>query len=200
MTPLFRSVMGAAFDRLPAPIRRLHDRRRGDCRAAGRCTIELGRTRLARAAARLLWLPPAGSDVALTVDFAVRENGETWRRNFAGVVVTSHMRPGVGALAGLVIERRFPVAAAMRLVADAAGVTYQPLRCWLFGLRVPPWLGPRVTARESVVAGRFHFDVMIGAPLLGTIIRYRGWLVPASAEETVGDFAPGNHALGAPPE
>lgn len=198
MTPLFRRLI-AEFDRLPAPIRRLHDRR-GDCRAAGRCTVELGATRLARAVARLLWLPPAGSEVALTVDFTVGEDGEIWRRNFAGVVVASRLRCGRGALAGLMIERRFPVAAAMRLVGDSAGVTYAPRRCWLFGLPVPSWLGPRVRARESVVAGRFHFDVSIGAPLLGTIIRYRGWLVPALGEEAVGDLAPGNHALGAPPE
>jgi hypothetical protein len=199
MTPLFRSLMAAEFDHLPAPIRELHDRR-GDCRAEGRCRIELGGTRLARVLARLMLLPPEGNDVALTVSFGVRDGVETWRRNFAGAVMTSRLQRGAGGLAELVIERRFPVTAAIRLVADAAGVTYRPVRCWLFGVRLPPWLQPRVAARESVVHGRFHFDVEIGAPLFGRIIRYRGWLCPASLEKAVFDLAPGNQALAAPSE
>jgi hypothetical protein len=199
MTPLFRSLMTTDFDRLPAPIRELHDRR-GDCRADGRCRIERGGTRLARLLAMLMLLPPEGSDVALTVSFGVRDGIETWRRNFAGAVMTSRLRRGAGALAGLVIERRFPLTAAIRLVADAAGVTYRPVRCWLFGLRLPSWLQPTVTARESVVDGRFHFDVEIGAPIAGRLIRYRGWLRPASPEKAPLDLAPGNHAPVAPPE
>jgi hypothetical protein len=199
MTPLFRSLMATDFDRLPAPIRELHDRR-GDCRADGRCRIELGGTRLARLLATLMLLPPEGSDVALTVSFGVRDGIETWRRNFAGAVMTSRLRRGAGALAGLVIEQRFPLTAAIRLVADAAGVTYRPVRCWLFGLRLPAWLQPSMAARESVVDGRFHFDVEIGVPLAGRIIRYRGWLRPASPEKAAFDLAPGYQAPVAPSE
>jgi hypothetical protein len=199
MIPLFRSLMAAEFDRLPTPIRELHDHR-GDCRAEGCCRIELGGTRLARLLARLMLLPPAGSDVALTVSFGVREGVETWRRDFAGAVMTSRLQRGRGALAGLVIERRFPLTAAIRLVADTAGVTYRPVRCWLFGLRLPSWLQPTVAARESVADGRFHFDVEIGAPLAGRLIRYRGWLRPASPEKAILDLAPGNQVLVAPPE
>jgi hypothetical protein len=199
MTPLFRSLMAADFDHLPAPIRELHDRR-GDCRATGRCQVERGDTRLARLLATLMLLPPAGGDVALTVSFGVGDGIETWHRNFAGAVMTSRLQRGAGALAGLVIERRFPLTAAIRLVADAAGVTYRPVGCWLFGLRLPSWLRPSVTARESVQDGCFHFDVEIGAPLAGRIIRYRGWLRPASPEKAVLDVAPGNQALVAPPE
>jgi hypothetical protein len=199
MTPLFRSLMEAEFDRLPAPIRELHDRG-GDCAAAGRCSIELGRTRLARIMARLMLLPPEGSDVALTVSFDVLDGLEIWRRNFAGTAMTSRLRRGDGTLTGLLIERRFPVAAAICLVADAAGVVYEPVHCWLFGLRLPSRLRPIVAARESAVDGRFHFDVEIGAPLVGRIIRYRGWLRPASPGKAVLDLAPENPACGAPRE
>jgi hypothetical protein len=199
VTPLFRSLLADDFDRLPAPIRELHDRR-GDCAAAGRCRIELGRTRLALILARLMRLPSAAGDVPVTVSFAVRDGGETWRRNFGGAMLTSRLRRGEGALAGLLIERRFPVAAAIRLVADAGGVVYEPVRSWLFGLPLPSRLQPKVTARESVADGNFQFDVEIGAPLIGRIIRYRGWLRPVSAEKPVGDFAPGNQAGGAPAE
>jgi hypothetical protein len=114
--------------------------------------------------------------------------------------MTSRLRRGAGRLDGLAIERRFPLPAAIRLVADTAGVTDQPIRCWRFGLRLPSWLQPTVAARESVIDDRFHFDVEIGAPLAGRTIRYRGRLRPASAEKALLDFAPGNEAVVAPSE
>jgi len=80
------------------------------------------------------------------------------------------------------------------------GVVYEPVRGWLFGLPLPSSLRPQVAARESVADGTFQFDVEIGAPLIGRIIRYRGWLRPVSAEKPVGDLAPGNQAGGAPAE
>ena len=52
----------------------------------------------------------------------------------------------------------------------------------LFGSRwrLPAWLAPGGTAFESVEDGRFRFDVEIGAPLVGRIVRYRGWLQRAA--------------------
>jgi hypothetical protein len=36
---------------------------------------------------------------------------------------------------------------------------------------------PHVTAYESVEEGRFRFHVEIKLPLVGLVVRYRGWLV-----------------------
>ncbi len=47
-----------------------------------------------------------------------------------------------------------------------------------FGVPLPLWLGPTTAAHEEVVDGRFRFDVEIGHPLTGMIVRYRGWLAP----------------------
>jgi hypothetical protein len=51
------------------------------------------------------------------------------------------------------------------------------MRRWsLFGIPLPAWLGPRSDSFESVDQGRFRFHVAISHPLLGSIVRYRGWL------------------------
>ena len=197
--PLFRRILGAEFERLPPPLRALHDRRR-DTRAVGRSRVVLGRSRVARALAQLLRLPPAGDDIALTVDFVPQRGGETWRRDFAGARLTSHLSSGRGTLAGLILERRFPITVAMRLVADAAGLSYVPRRYWLLGLPWPAALAPRTTARESVENGLFTFDIAIALPLVGPLIRYRGSLSAASGEEAVGETGPWDHALLLPPE
>lgn len=112
----------------------------------------------------------------------------------------SRLHAGRGALEGLVVERRFPLAVAMRLVANASGLTYEPVRYWLFGMPWPAALAPHATARESAVDGIFTFEVAIAMPLLGTVIAYRGWLRPASGEEALGEVDSGDHAVVLPTE
>ena len=53
------------------------------------------------------------------------------------------------------------------------------VRRWsLFGIPMPRFLSPSGEAFEYEQDGRFHFDVELKAPLLGRLVRYRGWLVP----------------------
>lgn len=49
---------------------------------------------------------------------------------------------------------------------------------WRLGaLPLPSALAPRTRAHEEVdEQGRFIFDVEISAPLIGRLVRYRGWL------------------------
>ena len=48
------------------------------------------------------------------------------------------------------------------------------MRCC--GLPVPRALWPAIEATESEEDGRFRFDVQICLPLVGRLVRYRGWL------------------------
>jgi hypothetical protein len=50
---------------------------------------------------------------------------------------------------------------------------------WRLGpLPLPGFLAPSTRAHEEVDAeGRFVFDVEISLPLIGKLVRYRGWLV-----------------------
>jgi hypothetical protein len=44
------------------------------------------------------------------------------------------------------------------------------------GIRLPRWCWPHVKAFETAAGGRFRFDVEIGLPAIGRLVRYRGWL------------------------
>lgn len=64
-----------------------------------------------------------------------------------------------------------------RLIYDVVG--------WRLGpIPLPRVLAPRTRTHEAVDAqGRFTFDVEIGLPLLGRVVRYRGWLILAEGED-----------------
>jgi hypothetical protein len=51
---------------------------------------------------------------------------------------------------------------------------------WCLGLPMPRALLPISVATETASAGRAQFDVALSLPLVGLIVRYQGWLTPAS--------------------
>jgi hypothetical protein len=56
------------------------------------------------------------------------------------------------------------------------------VRRWTaFGISMPLAFAPAGDAFESAGGGRFDFHVEIRLPLIGRIVRYRGWLVPCTA-------------------
>jgi hypothetical protein len=51
------------------------------------------------------------------------------------------------------------------------------LRRWsVLGIPLPMWLCPHSDSYEASDDGRFRFHVEISHPLMGLIVRYRGWL------------------------
>jgi hypothetical protein len=69
----------------------------------------------------------------------------------------------------------------MALVVEGTTLRYVIRRWTLLGLPLPLALGPRSRASESVEEGRFRFDVEIGHPLTGLIVKYQGLLSPRSS-------------------
>ena len=61
----------------------------------------------------------------------------------------------------------------IRAIASYAG---QPIRLRPMPLRLGPWSNSYEYADER----RFRFDVQIGHPVAGLIVRYRGWLMPTT--------------------
>lgn len=178
-TPLYRQLLGDAYAALPAPIQALHDLT-GTPSAEGRATVERGTGLLARAVAALFGFPPAGQDIRVQVDFTRREGCEIWRRDFAGRTFVSTQEAGQGRFERLLCERFGPFAFGLALVCDAEKLNLVP-RAWsAFGIPLPHVLVPRGTAYESAEDGRFRFHVEIVLPLIGLVVRYRGWLAPSS--------------------
>ena len=175
--PLYRRLLGDGYATLPAPIQALHDLT-GTLTVEGRATVERGRGLLARVIAALFGFPPAGRDIPVKVDFALRDGREIWRRDFAGRTFVSTQEAGQGRFDRLMCERFGPFAFGIALVCDAERLTLV-FRGWsAFGIPLPRALAPRAAAYECVEDGRFRFYVEIKLRLIGLLVRYQGWLAP----------------------
>lgn len=174
--PVFRQVLGAALDALPAAVVDLHDGA-ADRRYEGRADVERGRGPLAALLAALIGFPRAAADVPVSVEITHAGGRETWRRVFDGRAFESVLSPGPW---GLLSERFGPVRLGIALVRDGPRLRYDVRRWSVFGAPAPRWLRPGGDTFETETDGRFRFDVEIGAPLIGRIVRYRGWLQPVS--------------------
>ena len=74
------------------------------------------------------------------------------------------------------MERFGPLAFAMALVLEDSRLRLVLRRWTILGLPMPMWLCPRSDSHETAGDGRFNFHVDVTHPLLGRIVRYRGWL------------------------
>ena len=175
--PLYRRLLGEAYDALPAPLQAMHDLT-GDMAAEGRATVTRGSGLLARLAAAVVGFPPAGENVPVRVDFSNENGRERWTRTFAGRSFHSTQEQGRGRFEWLVCERFGPLCAGMALVRDDGKLRLIVRRWSVFGVPLPVWLAPRGDLYEYAENGRFNFHVEIAHPLTGLIVGYRGWLVP----------------------
>lgn len=177
--PLFRRILGRAWDDLPERVRALHARA-GAHAWEGVASVERGRGLPARAVAALFRFPRAAAAVPLRVEIAPRGERSMWRRRFAGRGFTSVLGAGRGRFERLLVERFGPFAFGVALVRDGETLRYVVRRWSAFGVPMPRAWAPGGATREYDDAGRFGFDVEIRAPLAGLIVRYKGWLEPAS--------------------
>ncbi|RYG20569.1 MAG: SDR family NAD(P)-dependent oxidoreductase [Caulobacteraceae bacterium] len=174
---LYPRAIGPAFDDLPAPIRALHETP-GRSLWRGRAMTEGASGPLAALAARIIGFPKAQTDCESEV--AIDADGERsiWRRRIGGQGFASVLsRPREG---GRVRERFGPLSMDLTLTPEGGRLVYR-VDGWRAGpIPLPRVLCPATVAFEDVDAeGRFVFDVTITAPLVGRLVRYRGWLVRA---------------------
>jgi hypothetical protein len=168
---LYRNLLGARFDTLPAKVRELHDIGSG-ATWTGRARVERGTSLMARALAVLTRLPPTTPDMPLVVTFAPVESGETWRRQFG-----DHVFPSLQQLGdGVILERIGPVTLELRPEAGPDGLRLSLTGAKLLGIGAPRPLLARVATREYEVDGRYTFEVEADLPIFGRLVRYRGWL------------------------
>jgi Domain of unknown function (DUF4166)/Saccharopine dehydrogenase NADP binding domain len=175
--PLYRRILGDAYATLPQPLQVMHDLR-SELTATGVASVERGKGLLARLAAAIVGFPPAGDDVPVEVTFCLKDGCELWQRNFAGQRFESTQEEGEDRSARLMCERFGVFSFAMALVVEGERMRLVMRRWSLFGLSLPLALAPCINAHESAEANRFRFHVEISHPLIGLIVRYRGWLVP----------------------
>jgi hypothetical protein len=169
--PVYRRVLGADFDCLPAAVRQLHDLSAPSI-WRGRANVKAGTSLVAHLLARLFRLPPAGDDQPLEVRFAPRDDHEVWERRFSRRTFVSRQYPA-GAL---ILECVGPVTLLLRPEGSGTGITLQMIGARLFGIPLPSFCVPHIATHEFEADGRYRFDVSASLPLIGLLVSYAGWL------------------------
>ena len=134
---------------------------------------------LAALVAAIVGFPTA--QAACPAEVAIDANGDrsVWRRRIGGHGFASVLsQPGAG---GRVRERFGPLGMDLQLTPEQGRLVYR-VEGWRLGpFPLPRVLAPSTRAHEEVDGqGRFVFDVEISLPLIGRLVRYRGWLVRAT--------------------
>ena len=176
--PLYRRVLGSAFDALPAPVRALHGSAT-ERRWSGHAEIRRGSGLLERLVGGVIGFPRAGSQVPVTVTLSPEGDGERWTRDFAGERFSSLQTQGTGRNDCLLVERFGLVAVALALVVEQDRLFLVPRRWSCLGVPLPRFLLPAGRSFECERDGRFCFDVEIATPGIGLIVAYKGELDPA---------------------
>ncbi len=174
-TTLFQSLLGASFFRLAGTVRALHSIQ-GHGKYTGRATVQRGSNPIAGLCATIAGLPPTATDIPITVEFDADATGETWKRDFDGYRMHSRLRRRGKQL----VERLGPVQIRSTLRAVEGAIWWEPVGVRLFGVVSLPksWFAD-VHCREREHEGRYEFLVEASLPLVGSVIRYEGWLEPA---------------------
>jgi hypothetical protein len=171
---LYRRALGPAYDRQSRAGQALHDA--GPSHWKGRCTVTGAQTFGGRLVAWLFQLPAATADAPIAVEFTASGTGELWTRRIGTRAMRSRQFIGLRKPAGWIVER-FGILDFDLLVQvsdERLSLSMVGMRCC--GLPLPRALWPVIEAVESEEEERFRFDVQIGLPLVGRLVRYRGWL------------------------
>jgi hypothetical protein len=177
--PLYRQILGTAFDALPAQVKALHDAR--DARSwTGQAEVRRGDGVMARLVARVIGFPEAAARVPVSVTLSPENAGERWTRNFGGRTFSSLQKRGTKKNDYLLVERFGAIDVSLALVVEKDRLRLIPRRWSLWGIPLPSFLLPAGHATETERNGRFCFDVEIAAPLVGLIVAYKGTLEPGS--------------------
>jgi hypothetical protein len=174
-TPLFQRLL-AGFAAMPQAVREAHAPEPAR-ELLGTVDIDGAENPFAQAIAWLVGFPSAGRDLRAAVTIEREGNGEVWVRRFGAAAFASHLSE---VQPGKLAERFGPITFDLDTAADAQGFRLTITRARLGELPLPKFLTPHTDASASVDEnGRYLFDVTIGLPVIGRLVRYRGWLTPA---------------------
>lgn len=167
---LFPRVLGAAFDTLPDPVKRLH-MATGHRRYCGQVEVARGNSVLSHLCARAARLPPAGQG-ALEVEIESGKDWERWTRHIGGRPMPSQL----WEQDGLLCERLGLLSFGFALAVERDAIVWRVIRVRALGIPLPVHWFSGVTAYESEGEGRYCFDVAARLPVVGLLVHYQGWL------------------------
>lgn len=175
--PIYRQVLGSAFDSLPPLVRQLHDSS-APRSWSGTADVVRGKSLIARVIARVVGFPKSGEQIPVRVSFSPEQGGELWTRTFGNKRFRSLQTVGEGRNQHLLVERFGVATFGLAILVEAGRLMLVPRRWSLFGIPMPGFLLPHGQSFEAESDRRFQFDVTIALPWVGLIVAYRGTLLP----------------------
>lgn len=175
--PLYRQILGPAFENLPDKVQSIHDSVQTR-RWAGVAETTQGTGLLARGIAKVIGFPRSASSIPVRVEMACQNGGELWTRDFDGKTFSSFQSAGTGRSQYLLDERFGLITVALALVIEKDRLFLIPRRWSLLGIPLPGFLLPAGRSFETQKDGDFCFDVEIAVPFVGLIVSYKGRLQP----------------------
>ena len=176
----FASQLGAAFERLPAPLRDFHMTTRSRI-FSGRASIEHGQGTFTKTVIALAGFPPAAQDVPLTIEISKNERKEKWVRSFGRHKTRSAIT--VDGVTGKITEVFGPFSCTLKLEVKNATLHIATPSAKFLGLPLPSALSPQSRSVEfSDGPNRLCFDIKAFWPNNVVIIRYAGFLLVPSED------------------
>ncbi|GAB2176326.1 DUF4166 domain-containing protein [Dongia sp. agr-C8] len=160
--------MDGAFAKLPALVQQAHH---GTIRMSGSAKVERGKG-LGGLIAAILGLPKSNPKADLVVTAWHFPDQIVWSRSFDGRAFESTFKRDEDFL----VEQMGPFSLYLQPMCEGGRLVYRLISTQIGPIALPRFLAPSMTAWESERDGKYAFEVSVGLPLLGRLVRYSGQL------------------------
>jgi len=168
---LYQHVMGADFDRLPAPLQAFHTLA-GAHVLSGWVEVGAPESWPAKVLAWCIGAPQVTQKGPIRFELQAEGRSEVWTRHFPAKT----MRSRLTLVDGRIVERLGAARLGFELSGTPQKLEMQLVRLHFLGVPCPRWLMPAIVAEETASEGRLHFEIRASLPLVGVVTRYRGHL------------------------
>ena len=171
--PVLAQAIGGSFETMPSLLRHIHSPA-PKIELQGRVDIDGAENWAGRLVARLVGF--GGSVRGLPASVSIERIGsdEVWTRRFGAHTFASRLS---SERFGGLCERFGPITLALDAKLAPRGFSFAVRRWRLGPIPLPRFMMPSTRAQAAINdQGRYAFDVWVGMPLVGRLIRYRGWL------------------------
>jgi hypothetical protein len=162
------ACMDGAFVKLPALVQQAH---RGTIRLSGTAKVERGGG-LGGLIAAIMGLPKSNPKAELVVVAWHFPDQIVWSRTFDGKAFESTFKKDDD----LLVERMGPLSLYLQPMCEGGRLVYRLLGTQIGPIALPRFFAPSMNAWESEKDGKYQFEVAVGLPLFGPVIRYSGVL------------------------
>lgn len=175
---VYQQHMGTAYAELAPEVQAFHALQ-GSYRLRGEVDVIGAETPWGRLLSLVMRFP--ASSPQQPFEFHLRTEGgkEVWQRRFPTRVMQSSMC----IRSPYLVESFGPMQCRFLLRAEKQTLVMEPQGIRWFGLPLPAFLLPRITATERGANGKLHFDVSARWPGRYLTVAYRGWLDVANTEQ-----------------